>query len=239
MSHALRLSLEPFLSWLFDTRCVACTRRQPHALCDGCRASLGPPVDPRCVRCDHPLPRAGSPCPDCLRLGEPAFEKVVSAFLYRGVARSAVLALKYEDGWRVAELLAAAMCERVRAAAIGVDAVVPVPIDDARRAARGYSPPALLASRLASHLGVPRRAGLLRRRVQGVVQSTADVALRHVQVSGIFEAAPGLEGQRLLLVDDVMTTAATLQAAASALRRQGARVWGAVAARQILRGGRT
>lgn len=239
MSHALRLSLEPVLSCLFDTRCVVCARRQPHALCKSCRAQLSPPAGPRCSRCDHPLRQAGADCPDCRRLGAPAFEAAVAAAQYGGVARRAVLALKYADGWRVADALAAVMADRIRDAKIGVDGLVPVPTDEGRRQARGYSPPALLAARLAVRLGVPSRPRLLRRRVQGVVQSTADVARRHVQVMGIFEAAPGLEGQRLLLVDDVMTTAATLQAAAVALRGSGARVWAVVAARQTLHGGRT
>lgn len=245
MLFVLRLALEPLLSRLFDTHCVVCDDRQPDALCAACRAQVTAPAGARCTRCDHPLAstlevaRSGDACPDCRRLGVPAFESVVSAGAYDGVLRDAVLALKYHDGWRAAEPLAALMAARVRRAGLEIDAVVPVPIDAARQAARGYSQSLLLGARVAVRLGVPIAPALLRRRVAGVVQGAADRMQRHRQLAGVFEADPSahLRGRRLLLVDDVMTTAATMHEAAAALRDRGARVWGVVAARQLELGG--
>lgn len=229
----LRLALEPIWSLVFLTRCVACRARQRHALCDRCIENIEPPRGRLCPRCDHPL--VDKPCPDCMRVGIPAFERAVAAGPYRGVLKTAILALKFKDGWRLADVLAGRMVVRIEQEGLVPDAVVAVPIDAARRAARGYSQSELLASRLAVRLGRPHLRRVLSRRVHGVVQSTADAEQRHVQVNGIFEAHGELEGRRLLLVDDVMTTAATMQAAAAALRGRGARVWGAVVARQTLR----
>lgn len=237
--HRIGLTLDPLLSCLFDTRCVACGRRQSRTLCASCRTCLAPSHVPCCPRCDLPRQESAAPCPDCRRLGAPAFEALVAAAPYEGGVRALVRSLKYEGRWRAAEPLGEAVAARVARAGIEVDVVVPVPIDEARRQARGYSPSELLASRVGVRLGVPVRPRLLCRRVQGVVQSTADRARRLAQMAEVFTAADGVEGKRVLLVDDVATTAATLHAAAAALHRSGAQAWGAVAARQTLHGGRT
>jgi ComF family protein len=235
MSSVIRLALEPVWALLFPARCVLCERRSSAALCDGCALELGGPSGPTCERCAHPL--AAPRCPDCARLGQPAFRRTLAVGPYAGTLKNAVLALKYRDGWRLADILGQKMAERVRAADLALDAVVPIPVDDGRRTARGYSQAELLASRVAVRLALPHRRGWLRRRAAGVVQSLADRATRHAQVEGIFEASARLEGTNVLLVDDVMTTAATMHAAGAALAGQGARVWGVVAARQTLRDG--
>lgn len=247
MSSVVALALEPVVSLLFPTRCVLCSARHPQALCDACCYQIAGFGGPICACCAHPLPHARAACADCARLGTPAFERVIAVGPYQTALKDAVLALKYHDGWRIADVLGRLMAERLRAcpmdfgapngrsAQIAFDAVVAVPIDAARRAARGYSQSELLASRVAVRLALPHRRNVLVRRVHGVVQSTADLSLRHAQVDDIFEARGRLDGQHILLVDDVMTTAATMHAAARALRQQGARVTAAVAARQALR----
>lgn len=250
MSATFQFALHHLWSLLFDESCVVCNARQRRALCAVCEAAIQPFDGPTCSRCDHPLAqfthklRGAAPpatpvdpeCPDCARLGEPSFEQSLAVGPHRGVLKAAVLALKYHDGWRVADVLARYMMRRVRILRQRMDLLVPVPIDGARKTARGYSQSALLASRLAVYLGVPHRRRVLTRRIDGIVQGTADAARRITQVEGVFEARGHLEGQNVLIVDDVMTTAATMQAAAASLRARGARVWGAVVTRQTLRG---
>jgi len=236
MSAILQLTLEPLWSVLFGARCVLCGARQQHAICADCQDAITGFDCQTCDRCDHPLDRHAA-CPDCSRLGEPAFTRTFAVGPYRGILKEAVLALKYRDGWRVADVLAQHLARRVRQIGLCPDAAIAIPIDAERQAARGYSQSLLLASRVAVHLGIPHRRGVLRRRVHGVVQSTADMAQRHAQVTDIFEVRGQPHQGSVLLVDDVMTTAATMHAAASVLRARGAQVWGAVVARQTLRRG--
>jgi ComF family protein len=146
-----------------------------------------------------------------------------------GSALSIVGALKY-DGWTAT---AGGMAERMARLAWPRDVVderaglVPVPLAASRRRERGYNQSELLARGLASHWNVPVWAACVERARATTTQTQLTPAERRRNVSGAFRAVPGavnFRGAHLVLVDDVVTTAATLNECATALHEAGARI---------------
>lgn len=138
---------------------------------------------------------------------------------YEGVARRLVHALKFRGHDILAARAGSVMAAAARTAGLDerIDAVVPVPSTARRNRERGYDPGALLAGEVARRLRRPLRA-LVSRRHESPPQSTVPAAERRANVRNAFSASPDARHLRLLLVDDVMTTGATVFEAARALR---------------------
>jgi ComF family protein len=196
------------------------------------RAVLLPLVDllapPLCAACDARLRGRAVFCAACVPSVVPALPFVsggVAAFaLYGGAVAEALRRLKYGGRAELARPLGHLARRAARAASLHADAVVPVPLHPARLAERGYNQAALLAIEVARELEAPlwpRGLGRVRATAQ---QARLDRAARRDNVAGAFEArsARRIEGRRVLLVDDVCTTGATLAACAEALRAAGA-----------------
>jgi ComF family protein len=218
---------------LFPARCVGCERRGA-AFCAGCWAALPRLQPPLCPRCSRPEP-GGRRCAFC-RQGAPELLAVRAGCAFGGPVRTAIHRLKYEQERHLAGPLAALLLERLAADPLAVDALVPVPLDAARGRHRGYNQAALLAQPVASALDVPLAAGWLRRARTTRPQVGLNAQQRRANVRGAFACAdPGaVAGRRVLLVDDVMTTGATLEACAEALAQAGAAsVYGLVVARDL------
>jgi predicted amidophosphoribosyltransferase len=169
-------------------------------LCPSCRAGLLAP------------PAAGPP---------PGFDWWVSAFAYEGALRELVARAKYRGartGWAwLAEALAAVVTEAEGGRALEV--VTWPPTTPARRRQRGFDQAEWLARRVAAELSLPARR--LLHRCPGPAQTGRDRRAR-AEHSPAFATHPGARGARLLVVDDVATTGATLSSAAGALRAEGA-----------------
>jgi ComF family protein len=221
-----------FLDVVFPPRCVACGK-QGAFLCPGCRDAMPPALPPRCPLCWQPEGR-GEACGRCART-RPAFAGARSLCLFQGPVREAVHALKYNHLSALARPMGELMAGYLKTAELPVDLVVPVPLFGRRRRLRGYNQSALLARELARLDGLPlAERGLSRRRDTPPQARSVDAEARRRNVAGAF-AADGrrVEGRRVLLVDDVMTTGATLDACAQALRQGGAAsVWALTFARE-------
>jgi ComF family protein len=186
------------------------------AVCPGCERA-GAVVCDGCVEELRPAPPAGVPA---------GLDGLTAVFAYEGVARELIARVKYRNARAAVAWLADAMA--ARAATSGVDVVTWAPTTPERRRARGFDHAELLARAVSRRLRVPTRALLARR--PGPPQTGAG---RDARGAGPrFAVARPVGGLRVLVVDDVVTTGATLTAAASALRRAGAHaVTGLVAAR--------
>lgn len=219
---------------LLPARCAACGVPARDVLCGACLALCRLPQGPCCGRCGAPWSRArlawepddeDPPCGRCRRFGRPlAFDSAVALWRYRGPVRRLVHAFKYRGR---AELLGPlgrriARDPRCRAVLHG-RLVVPVPARPTSLRARGYDQAALLAAALAgsARLRCDGRA-LLRRRDDGP-QAGRSRRQRKAQAAGAFRARPAhVWGERVVLVDDVVSTGATADACARVLRRAGA-----------------
>lgn len=201
-----RRIVDALLSVLIPSPCVACGVLLEHPtrgpVCSGCWLSI-PPLE----------------APSCEVIG--AVDRVAAAGVYEGALRSIVHALKYDRRRSVAASLGAMMRERAGELLTDVDAAVPVPLHPLRHLERGFNQ----AMDLARHLRCPVVPALRR------IRRTADqvdlpAAERHANVRGAFQptsAASMLLGKTVLLVDDVRTTGATLDACAGVLKSCGVR----------------
>lgn len=218
---------------IFPARCLACGRRGV-AFCAACWTALPRLRPPFCPRCSRPE-RTGARCYDCQR-ASPALAAVRAACAYGGLVGLAVRRLKYSRERYLVDPLAALLEECLTARPLAVDALVPVPLDQARSRDRGYNQAALLAAPVAAALGVPIAPSWLRRSRPTRPQVGLNARERRANVRGAFECPvpEAVAGRRVLVVDDVMTTGATLEACAEALMTAGASgVWGLVVARDI------
>jgi ComF family protein len=169
---------------------------------------------------------AAGQCPRCrdLRLH---LDCVVRLGIYQGALRTAVLRIKRPDERSLAVALGdlLARSTEARLAALKPDVVVPVPMHWTRKAWRGANSAEAIARRLAGHLGLPMRPGLLKRCRRTAPQASLPRSRRRANVRGAFRARnhADLPGARVLLVDDIMTSGATVNEAAKTLSKSGAR----------------
>lgn len=217
-------------------RCAVCQRvlEAPLAgpVCRPCWGQVRPLVEPVCRACGDPLPSwrvisaALERCPRCRRMTS-SLDGARAAGHYDGALRSILHAFKYEGRRQLAPPLAAMMLESGAQILKSADCVVPVPLHPWRRAQRGFNQ----AEDLARHLGMPMRRALWRVRATAP-QSSLDARARHHNLRDAFRCSPlltsrdfrrWLHGRRVVLIDDVRTTGATLEACASILKSAGVR----------------
>jgi predicted amidophosphoribosyltransferase len=219
------------LDLLLPQRCLVCGAAGPQ-LCAGCRAALpvlGPPL---CERCGAPTAWPVRRCRECAgrRL---AFATARAAVAYDESVRLLVAGWKERGLRRLADDAAAVVAERL--AHPGGDAMLTfVPPDRGRRLERGYHPAERLAVALAARWSLPCEP-LLARSGRSRRQRGLSLPERRRNVTGAFSATPAPQA-RIVLVDDVYTSGATVSAAASALRAAGARRVEVVAFARALRG---
>ena len=176
----------------------------------------------RCAGCDRP----GAPlCRTCRfalvgRVTPPAPPGVLVAAPFTGRVRDVLLGFKYRNRRAVAGHLAGLLVNRVAASGRRVDVVTWAPTSARRRHQRGFDQAELVARHVARQLGVPCRR-LLERQGPGRSADRARTASGRLH-GPAFRAHPRVEPVRVLVVDDVVTTGATLEAAATALRQAGA-----------------
>lgn len=219
---------------LWPARCLGCGRRDA-PFCPACWAALPRLRPPLCPRCSRPQP-GGAVCAEC-RQREPALLAVRAACSYRGAVAVAVRHLKYRQERYLVAALGQLLVGCLAARPLAVDALVPVPLDARRARWRGFNQSALLAAEVARALDRPLLDAALRRQRPTRPQVGLSARERRANVRDAFACTErtAVAGRRLLLVDDVMTTGATLEACAAALHGAGAAaVYGLVVARDVL-----
>jgi len=209
------------LDLLFPPRCVGCDRLGVW-LCERCAQCLPFLDGPVCVQCGRPLTEIGV-CPIC-RKKSLRLDSIRSTFLFEGVVRDAVYALKYRGAYSVTAPLVGRMADYWRRHHLKGDILVPVPLHPKRERKRGYNQSILLAQELGHQLGLPVTSQLLCRVRNTVSQTKLNQQERRVNVQDAFALTKSvkLTGTRLVLIDDIATTGATLDACAKVLLEAGA-----------------
>lgn len=226
-------SMSPaLLDMLYSRSCEGCGMSmtdEAGCLCWDCQTQVRLVQVPFCDRCGDPVPGLVSDVFECAwcRKAEPAFDWARSAVRYDGAVRHLIWNLKYNTGLWVLDTLAewlVALWKNAPPSLQQADWMTAVPLYARRQRERGYNQAALLAQRLARLVGIRFRGGVLRRSRSTVSQTRLTAAQRLHNVRGVFSVPwpRRVQGARIVLVDDVMTTGATVNECARALRAAGA-----------------
>jgi competence protein ComFC len=219
-AYRLYRSLWRGLDWLYPPACAGCGGASER-WCERCQAGVKRMQGELCPVCGA---MEGGPgvCAQC-RTTKPHFKQLRAWAVYEGPLRKAIHQLKYKRDLALGEALARPLIELWPGLGWQVDLVLPVPLGVARLAERGYNQSALLARPLALAQRIPYRPQGLRRLRETNSQVELSAAERRLNVRGAFQGgARVVSGKRVLVVDDIATSCATLDACALALLEAGA-----------------
>ncbi|MFC1977766.1 ComF family protein [Chloroflexota bacterium] len=221
------------LNLLFPQRCVGCGKESAF-ICYSCRSSLPRVMPPLCPKCGRPQ-SSGILCPSCVSW-QARIDGIRSPFRFDGVMRQAIHQLKYKNLRALTAPLGQLLNDYLVDNPIPGEVLVPVPLHRKRLRERGYNQSSLLARELGKLSNLPVVDDCLVRQRPALPQArTANVEERQSNVTDAFICCDQrLQDKPVLLMDDVATSGATLDACAAALKASGVpSVWGLVLAREI------
>ena len=209
----------PWLDWLMPPRCGGC-RQLGGWLCLRCRQRVRRLEEPLCPRCGREVEFSTDNCGCRERLR--ALKRARAAAAYEGPLESAIHRFKYE-GWRsLAPALGGLVADRLAVEGLPAALLLAVPLHERRLRSRGYNQSELLAKELRRRFGLVGGSRWLVRLRDTPPQVGLDRLHRQANVAGAFAwRGPSLAGRPVILVDDVATTCATLEACAAAVRTAG------------------
>ncbi|MEL7562892.1 ComF family protein [Dehalogenimonas sp. 4OHTPN] len=210
-------SRDRLLDVFFPRYCLGCGREGAY-FCARCRETLPFQAPPFCPACGKSLDHH----PDCDLLA-PELRELRSVFRFEGPLKKAVHQLKYNNLRDITGVLGAFMADFLKSNSITGDALVPVPLHRSRLRERGYNQSELLALAVHRLTGLPVFVDALKKiRPTPPQADSASVEERRGAVVGAFRCYNTLKGRRVILIDDVATSGATLSACAAAAAAAGA-----------------
>jgi ComF family protein len=200
-------------------------------LCEGCRRDLPAHDFPSCPVCAMPSPQSET-CGACIR-HPPRFDATVAAFAYAFPIDALLRTLKYHGRLAIAELAGKALAQRVGSPA-GIDVLIPMPLHAKRLQERGFNQASEIARAVSQRTGIPLEMDIALRVLATDPQAGLPLAKRSKNIRGAFACTRDMSGKHVALLDDVMTSGASLNELADTLKAAGAaRVECWVAARTL------
>lgn len=208
------------LDWVFPPQCAGCGKIGKR-LCTDCDKKIQRLVPPLCPRCGR-VQTSNAICLEC-RQHPPQFVACRSWGIFEGALRECLHHLKYQNDISLGETLARPLIQMLVDIDWKVDVVVPIPLSLDRLKERGYNQASLLARPIALALGLQFRPGALKKKKETPSQVGLTISQRRENVRGVFQSVPEIvAGKKVLLVDDVCTSGATLEAGSESLVEAGA-----------------
>jgi competence protein ComFC len=225
-AHRINWLQSVLLDFVFPPQCVAC-RAYGALLCASCAQRVQPVGLTICECCGRPQPTTVVQCTQCRQQLRLSIRSLRIAALHTSPLREAIHAFKYGQQPELAAPLARYLVATIQASTWQstlhrIEGVVPVPLSRERREERGYNQAELLASAFCYSVQLPLCSAWLVRQRATQSQVGLNAVERQHNVAGAFVAARAVTGKELLLIDDVYTTGATMQACAEALLNAGA-----------------
>ncbi|MRS01941.1 ComF family protein, partial [bacterium] len=209
------------MDWLYPPRCCNCDRRG-FVLCDECFSDIEHLTTKYCIKCGYPIRYQNRLCKAC-SLETPLYTQMRSWAVFSGSVRTAIHSLKYKRNLALGNILAKPLIEVVEKSGWQIDLVVPVPLSKSRMQSRGYNQAALISRYLAASLNIPHSSHDLRRIKNTFTQTKMNVNKRFTNLLDAFYANPAtLKKKNILIIDDVITTGATMRNCTNALLAAGA-----------------
>lgn len=238
-------SFQALLDLLYPPKCLVCGEDGMDIFCSACKQAIPKLNPPYCRLCGSPAIASYRLCEFCIKGGRKPYYASIAVGQYGGPLRKAVHLLKY-DGYKalatpLGELMALALEKSRPELSLqekinSIDLIVPAPLHPVRKQERGYNQAELLAAAISAHIGIPIEPEGLKRTHWAGTQTRLGRAERSQNVQNAFYAPSSerIAGRNILLVDDVLTTEATVMEAAYALKASGAAsIMVAAAARDI------
>jgi ComF family protein len=214
-----------FMDFCYPGACACCAAGTDGAahLCPECENELEKlETAPTCRSCGKPLAEVGAPCGWCLGEGMAHYEWVLRLGTFTDPLKHLIHQMKYYQRWPLAEVLADRLLEqeRVKGLLTETDVIVPVPLHRLRQISRGYNQAEVISKRLASRCGVRVARPVIRLRNTESQTNMTSAAQREENMRKAFALVNPrpIRGKHVVVVDDVMTTGATLRSVARALR---------------------
>lgn len=209
--------------WIYPPTCLLCGEdgQRDRDLCVACENAL-PRNEPACARCGIALPGPDvKTCGACMK-NQPAFDATHAVFQYRDNIRFLIHHLKFHAGYASARLLGQLMADTLQHIDEKPDCIIPVPLHPARYRERGFNQSIEIARLLSRRMKIPLALNTCIRIRKTLSQSELHADERRANMKGAFICKRTLQGKRIALIDDVVTTGTTVNELACVLRRAGA-----------------
>ena len=210
---------------LYPPRCPICGQPAPFGLkiCPECRLRLPVIESKRCRKCGKPIEDFEVFCPDCAK-EEHLYDRGLGIFMYDETMKRAISELKYKGRREYGEAFGDLLYENARSELMywKPDCLIPIPLHPARARERGYNQALIISEALSARCGIPTRSDILVRTMETDRMKELSAKDRMNNLMRAFSASGDCRGvRRAVLIDDIYTTGATIDAASAVLRRAG------------------